>query len=83
MTLPSNNYRVEKSNMNELSPVLFETIANDLMYINNKYRMDDILRIASDCRLMDDQDFMNYIQKYQNKLLASVIEQDVRSPVNA
>ena len=62
--------------MNELSPVLFETIANDLMFTKNGYRMDDILEIASNCKLMDDKEFMDYIQKYQNKLLASVIEQD-------
>ena len=69
--------------MDELSPVLFETIANDLMFIKNKYRMDDILKIASECKLMDDKDFMDYIQRYQNKLLSSIILKDVETPLNA
>lgn len=68
--------KIEVSNMNELSPVLFETIANDLMFSKNDYRMDEILKQASSLKLMEDKDFMDYIQKYQNKLLASVIQQE-------
>ena len=54
--------RIEMSNMSELSPVLFETIANDLMLTNNGFRMDDVLKQASDLKLMEDKDFMEYIQ---------------------
>ncbi|CAI2369253.1 unnamed protein product [Moneuplotes crassus] len=68
--------RVDDTNMKELSPVLFETIANDLMFAKNNYRMDDILKIASSCNLMDDKEFMDYIQKFQNKLLASIVEKE-------
>lgn len=57
--------RIEISNMTELSPVLFETIANDLMFINNGFRMDDVLKQASDQRMMEDKDFMDYIQVMQ------------------
>lgn len=69
--------------MKELSPVLFETIANDLMFVKNGYRMDDVLKIASDCKLMNDKEFMDYIQKYQNKLLASIVQEDSQQPMNA
>ncbi|CAI2365748.1 unnamed protein product [Moneuplotes crassus] len=75
--------KVEDTNMKELSPVLFETIANDLMFVKNGYRMDDVLRIASDCKLMNDKEFMDYIQKYQNKLLASIVQVDSQQPMNA
>ena len=73
--------KIALHNVYELSPVLFETIAQDLMYKTNGYRMDDILRQATDLKLMDDDDFMEYIQKYQNKLLASVIAQDLQNDV--
>lgn len=69
--------RIALNNMLELSPVLFETIAQDLMFTRNGYRMDDILRQASILKLMDDADFMDYIQKYQNKLLAWVVAQEI------
>ena len=55
-------FRVEQYDMNELAPVLFETIANDLMLVKNGYRMDQMLKMASQLKLMEDKSFMDYIQ---------------------
>jgi len=68
--------KIESNQMQELAPVMFEAIANDLMFVKNGYRMDDVLMQASRLNLMNDTEFMNYIQTYQNKLLAGVIQQE-------